>query len=114
MDVEQLFAGLAGCVSVDSYNTAWVALVPDLNEPNKPQWPQALDFLRATQLSDGGWGAPIIYHPHERTLCTLAAIAAFSYWQQTAVNCPNVQAHINGQPIRKIIVVPQKLVNIVV
>ncbi|MCB9007557.1 MAG: leucine--tRNA ligase [Ardenticatenaceae bacterium] len=34
--------------------------------------------------------------------------------KETAVNCPNVQAHINGQPIRKIIVVPQKLVNIVV
>jgi leucyl-tRNA synthetase len=34
--------------------------------------------------------------------------------RETAVNCPNVQAHINGQPIRKIIVVPQKLVNIVV
>ena len=95
MDVEQLFAGLAGCVSVDSYNTAWVALVPDFNEPNKPQWPQALDFLRATQLSDGGWGAPIIYHPHERTLCTLAAIAAFSYWQQTAVNCPKDQQRIS-------------------
>jgi leucyl-tRNA synthetase len=34
--------------------------------------------------------------------------------RETAVTCPNVQAHINGQPIRKIIVVPQKLVNIVV
>ncbi|WP_420629269.1 leucine--tRNA ligase [Candidatus Leptofilum sp.] len=34
--------------------------------------------------------------------------------KETAVAQPNVQNHINSQPIRKIIVVPQKLVNIVV
>lgn len=86
MIVEQLFAGLAGCVSVDSYNTAWVALVPDKHDLTRPQWPEAVAFLRATQLPDGGWGSPVTYHAHERTLCTLAAIAALSCWEKTAVN----------------------------
>ncbi len=44
----------------------------------------------------------------------VAADASVEMLRETAVACPNVQAHINGQPIRKIIVVPQKLVNIVV
>ncbi|MCP4416197.1 MAG: leucine--tRNA ligase [Chloroflexi bacterium] len=34
--------------------------------------------------------------------------------RETAVACPNVQNHVNGRSIHKIIVVPQKLVNIVV
>lgn len=76
------FYQLAGIVSTDTYNTAWVALVPDAVYPNKPQWPQALDAIRAAQLPDGGWGAPNIYHPHERTICSLAAICALLTWQE--------------------------------
>ncbi len=49
-----------------------------------------------------------------RDRITVAVDASIEMVKETAVNCPNVQAHINGQPIRKIIAVPQKLVNIVV
>ncbi|MEZ4593888.1 MAG: leucine--tRNA ligase [Chloroflexota bacterium] len=49
-----------------------------------------------------------------RDRLTVAAEASVAMVKETAVAQPNVQAHINGQPIRKIIVVPQKLVNIVV
>ena len=49
-----------------------------------------------------------------RDRVTVAVDASDELLQETAVSCPNVQSHINGQPIRKIIVVPQKLVNIVV
>ena len=49
-----------------------------------------------------------------RDRMTVAVDASMEVVKETAVTCPNVQAHINGQPIRKIIVVPQKLVNIVV
>ncbi len=49
-----------------------------------------------------------------RDRMTVAADAPVDLVKETAVTCPNVQAHISGQPIRKIIVVPQKLVNIVV
>jgi leucyl-tRNA synthetase len=49
-----------------------------------------------------------------RDRITVAADASMAVVKETAVTCPNVQAHINGRSIRKIIVVPQKLVNIVV
>ena len=49
-----------------------------------------------------------------RDRMVVSVAAAVEEVQETAVSRPNVQAHINGQPIRKIIVVPQKLVNIVV
>ncbi len=49
-----------------------------------------------------------------RDRMVVAADAAMDVVRETAVTSANVQAHINGQPIRKIIVVPQKLVNIVV
>ena len=44
----------------------------------------------------------------------VAADATEDVVRETAVSRPNAQNHINGQPIRKIVVVPQKLVNIVV
>ena len=49
-----------------------------------------------------------------RDRMTVAADATVAMMKETAVTCPNAQAHINGQPIRKIVMVPQKLVNIVV
>ncbi|MCC6606646.1 MAG: leucine--tRNA ligase [Anaerolineae bacterium] len=49
-----------------------------------------------------------------RDRMVVAADATVDVVRETAVTSPNVQAHINGQPIRKIIVVPHKLVNIVV
>jgi leucyl-tRNA synthetase len=49
-----------------------------------------------------------------RDRMVVAVDASDEMVRETAVTCPNVQAHINGQPIQKIIVVPQKLVNIVV
>ncbi|WP_420640940.1 leucine--tRNA ligase [Candidatus Leptofilum sp.] len=49
-----------------------------------------------------------------RDRMTVAVDMPVALVKETAVAQPNVQNHINGQPIRKIIVVPQKLVNIVV
>ncbi len=49
-----------------------------------------------------------------RDRMTVAADESLESVQEAAVACPNVQAYIKGQPIHKIIVVPQKLVNIVV
>lgn len=82
MRIQQLLTQLTGTVSVDNYNTAWVALVPHETDRGRPQWPVALAYLRQTQLADGGWGAPLVYHAHERTLCTLAAIAALCTWRE--------------------------------
>lgn len=72
---------LDGYLGPDIYSTAWVAMVPDLDDPSRPAWPQAMDFIRANQLAqDGGWGEPIAYYAHERTISTLAAILALHTW----------------------------------
>ena len=71
---------LNGWLGPDTYSTAWVALVPDRGNPNRPQWPEALDYLRTHQLDDGGWGDPTIYYAHGRTIATMAAIWALKTW----------------------------------
>ncbi len=65
----------------DSYSTAWVALVPHVNDLSRPAWPEALEYLRSHQLADGGWGEPHIFYAHDRTISTLAAIKALHTWQ---------------------------------
>ncbi|MCC6905016.1 MAG: IS200/IS605 family transposase [Anaerolineae bacterium] len=72
---------LTGWVSTDAYSTAWVALVPALENREQPAWPAALEYLRESQLPDGGWGEPTIYYAHERTITTLAALRALHTWQ---------------------------------
>ena len=49
-----------------------------------------------------------------RDRLTMAVDVSDEVMRETAVNSPNVQNHINGQPIRQVVVVPGKLVNIVV
>jgi leucyl-tRNA synthetase len=49
-----------------------------------------------------------------RDRLTMTADVTDEVMRETAVHSPNIQNHINGQPIRKVIVVPGKLVNIVV
>jgi Prenyltransferase and squalene oxidase repeat len=81
---------LNGWLGPDAYSTAWVATVPDIDNPKRPAWPQALDYLRSHQLEDGGWGEPGIYYAHERTISTLAAIFALTVWQETPRDCDRV------------------------
>ncbi len=74
--------GDLGFISAEAYSTAWVALVPDANHMSRPAWPQALAYLRAHQLEDGGWGDPHVYYAHERMLSTLAALYALLTWKE--------------------------------
>jgi halimadienyl-diphosphate synthase len=74
---------LAGWLSPDVYSTAWVAMVPDKDNRDRPAWPEALDYVREAQLPDGGWGEPLVYYAHERTITTLAALKAIHTWQST-------------------------------
>jgi hypothetical protein len=73
--------GQSGLISPEAYSTAWVAMVPDKNDLNRPAWPQAVEYLRMHQLEDGGWGESSVCFAHERLISTLAAILAFSVWQ---------------------------------
>jgi halimadienyl-diphosphate synthase len=65
----------------NAYDTAWVASLPDPEQPNQPAFPEALEWLRLHQLSDGSWGAEIEYS-HDRVLCTLMAILALAKWNR--------------------------------
>lgn len=96
MRTDSLFKRLEGIVSNDAYNTAWIGLVPDKNNLQQPQWPEALAALRVMQLPDGGWGAPKVYHPHERTLCTLAAVCALSTWQEQPSDAQRIEQGIEA------------------
>ncbi|MBK8430002.1 MAG: hypothetical protein IPL28_01370 [Chloroflexi bacterium] len=78
--VSDLWQAQHGLVTAESYSTAWLALVPDTAEPNRPAWPIALQTLRDSQLADGGWGDAAVYYPHDRLISTLAALHTLLTW----------------------------------
>ncbi|XP_042756891.1 ent-kaurene synthase 1, chloroplastic isoform X1 [Lactuca sativa] len=69
-------------VSVSSYDTAWVAMVPSPNSPKSPCFPDCLNWLLDNQLDDGSWGLL----PHQSPLIkdtlssTLACVLALKRW----------------------------------
>jgi halimadienyl-diphosphate synthase len=62
-----------------AYDTAWLASVPDPEHPERPAFPQALEWLRLHQHSDGSWGAEAEYY-HDRVLSTLIAAIVLARW----------------------------------
>lgn len=71
-------------LSVSSYDTAWVAMVPSPNSPNSPCFPKCLNWVMDNQLNDGSWGA-FLLHQHPPLLkdslsSTLASILALKRW----------------------------------
>lgn len=70
----------SGRIEPTAYDTAWVARVPHPDDPGRPAYPEALDWLLARQHPDGSWGARINYH-YDRVLSTLAAMLTLAQWQ---------------------------------
>ncbi|XP_020237613.1 ent-kaur-16-ene synthase, chloroplastic isoform X2 [Cajanus cajan] len=69
-------------LSVSSYDTAWVAMIPSPSSPHAPFFPQCLNWLLDNQLLDGSWGLPDC-HPllrNDALLSTLACILALKQW----------------------------------
>ncbi|QHN97033.1 ent-kaurene synthase-like 1 isoform X2 [Arachis hypogaea] len=69
-------------LSVSSYDTAWVAMVPSTTNPDAPLFPQCLNWLLDNQLFDGSWGLPN-HDPsfmNESLLSTLACVLALKKW----------------------------------
>uniref|UniRef100_A0A7N0T996 Ent-kaurene synthase n=1 Tax=Kalanchoe fedtschenkoi TaxID=63787 RepID=A0A7N0T996_KALFE len=69
-------------LSVSSYDTAWVAMVPSPTSPNTPCFPQCFDWLLHNQHCDGSWG---LNHGDSLFMkdslsCTLACILALKRW----------------------------------
>ncbi|PNY18103.1 ent-kaur-16-ene synthase chloroplastic-like, partial [Trifolium pratense] len=69
-------------LSVSSYDTAFVAMIPSSMSPHAPFFPQCLNWLLDNQLVDGSWGLPDC-HPllkNDSLLSTLACILALKQW----------------------------------
>lgn len=69
-----------GEISVSAYDTAWVALVEDINGNGGPQFPKSLEWISNNQLPDGSWGDSLIFKPSDRLLNTLACVIALKSW----------------------------------
>ncbi|CAB4276940.1 unnamed protein product [Prunus armeniaca] len=68
-------------LTVSSYDTAWVAMVPSPNSSKDPFFPECVNWLLANQLHDGSWGPkfnPLLIK--DALLSTLACILALKRW----------------------------------
>ncbi|KAM7528820.1 hypothetical protein LguiB_032230 [Lonicera macranthoides] len=69
-------------LSVSSYDTAWVAMVPSPHYSLEPCFPECVDWLLDNQLADGSWGLPR-HSPlllKDTLSSTLASILALKRW----------------------------------
>ncbi|KAI3997025.1 hypothetical protein MKX01_021301 [Papaver californicum] len=69
-------------LSVSSYDTAWVAMVPSPNSPLSPCFPQCVNWILENQLLDGSWH---VSHDHPLLIkdalsSTLACVLALKKW----------------------------------
>ena len=76
-DAIRLLNGLReGYMPGVAYDTAWVAMVTENSNSDKPLFPKSLLELITSQNNDGSWGADVNYY-HDRIISTLASIIAF-------------------------------------
>ncbi|KAK8635898.1 hypothetical protein V6N13_004611 [Hibiscus sabdariffa] len=69
-----------GEISCSAYDTAWVALIEDVNGSGSPQFPSTLQWIANNQLPDGSWGDAHIFVAHDRLINTLACVVALKTW----------------------------------
>ncbi|KAM7253951.1 hypothetical protein ACFE04_031633 [Oxalis oulophora] len=76
-----------GEITISAYDTAWVAMVEDINGDGKPQFPSSLQWIADNQLLDGSWGDHEIYSAHDRLINTLACVIALTTWNIHPEKC---------------------------
>lgn len=76
-----------GEISISAYDTAWVALVEDINGSGQPQFPSSLLWIYNNQLPDGSWGDTEIFSAHDRLINTLACVIALKTWNMCPEKC---------------------------
>lgn len=76
-----------GEISVSAYDTAWVALVEDINGSGSPQFPSVIHWIVNNQLADGSWGDRYIFSPPDRIINTLACVMALKRWDIYPEKC---------------------------
>ncbi|PPS13374.1 hypothetical protein GOBAR_AA07199 [Gossypium barbadense] len=76
-----------GEISCSAYDTAWVALIEDVNGNGSPQFPSTLEWISDNQLPDGSWGDKHIFLAHDRLINTLACVVALKTWNLHPDKC---------------------------
>lgn len=76
-----------GKISISAYDTAWVALVKNMERGDGPQFPSSVDWIALNQLPDGSWGDHTFFYAHDRIINTLACIVALTSWGIHADKC---------------------------
>nr|XP_011458608.1 PREDICTED: ent-copalyl diphosphate synthase, chloroplastic-like [Fragaria vesca subsp. vesca] len=76
-----------GEINISAYDTAWVALVEDVNGTGSPQFPSSLEWIANNQLEDGSWGYKDLFSAHDRLISTLACVVALKSWNLHAEKC---------------------------
>ncbi|XP_047178780.1 ent-copalyl diphosphate synthase, chloroplastic [Vigna umbellata] len=76
-----------GEITVSAYDTAWVALVKDVNGSGAPQFPTSLEWIAKNQLEDGSWGDQELFSAHDRIINTLACVIALKSWNMHPEKC---------------------------
>nr|WCR39981.1 terpene synthase class II ent-copalyl diphosphate synthase [Tectona grandis] len=83
-DVEYLKEFLStigdGRISLSPYDTAWIALIKDLEGRDAPQFPSSLEWIAQHQLADGSWGDEDVDLVYDRIISTLACVVALRTW----------------------------------
>ncbi|XP_031272204.1 (-)-kolavenyl diphosphate synthase TPS28, chloroplastic-like [Pistacia vera] len=69
-----------GGISVSAYDTAWVALIEDIEGSGASQFPSALQWIADNQLPDGSWGEDKIFSAYDRLISTIACVVALKRW----------------------------------
>ncbi|XP_058095948.1 (E,E)-geranyllinalool synthase-like isoform X1 [Magnolia sinica] len=69
-------------VSASAYDTAWLSMIPDPEDPNRPMFPQCLEWTLHNQKELGLWGEP--NHSNLPTIecipATVACMVALKTW----------------------------------
>ncbi|KAK9723920.1 hypothetical protein RND81_05G034200 [Saponaria officinalis] len=81
-----------GEISISAYDTAWVAMVKDVN--GGPQFPASLKWIVDNQHSDGSWGDYSIFSAHDRLISTLACLIALKSWDVFPLMCQKAMTFI--------------------
>jgi ent-copalyl diphosphate synthase len=87
-----------GEITVSAYDTAWVALIKDVNGDEGPQFPSSIEWIVSNQLPDGSWGDAAFFSAHDRMINTLACVIVLTSWKIYPENC-NRGTELHESPI---------------
>ncbi|XP_037486909.1 syn-copalyl diphosphate synthase-like isoform X1 [Triticum dicoccoides] len=89
--IDTIRAGMSsmggGEITVSPYDTAFVALVGDLDGGDGPQFPSSIDWIVQNQLPDGSWGESSFFLIQDRIMNTLACVVALTSWNLHVDKC---------------------------